>query len=330
MPMETLVHKQIFDVLTTAKRPIFISDLRVDGDSLGSSLALADWMRTRGKIVPVYVKDGVPAKYKKLPRVDQCTSDQAVFATSLVDVVVTFDCSDGAYVNELLAIMPERPTVINIDHHATNPRYGDINQVIVGAPATAEVVHRFFKANGIIPTREAATLLLAGICFDTSAFSNGATNRAAFESASELLLRGGSAQDMIRTLFFDRSVPTLRLWGIALERLREHGSGFVSTHLSKADLDEYGVSEEDVEGLSNFLSLVIQTQTLLVLRETEDGVKGSLRSINQDVSKVAKYFGGGGHIRAAGFTLPLAKVGDSGAIEGFPNFYATIAETLNA
>src|SRR3989338_1188713 len=100
--MESLVHKQIFDTLVNAKQPLFVSDLRADGDSLGSSLAMADWMKTMGKIVPVYVKDGVPAKYKKLPHAVQCSSDPTIFATSLVDVVVTFDCSDAVYVNELL------------------------------------------------------------------------------------------------------------------------------------------------------------------------------------------------------------------------------------
>jgi phosphoesterase RecJ-like protein len=306
--MESYVHKQIHDLLLTARKPVFISDERIDGDSLGASLALAEYMKGRGVTVPVYVSEPVPEKYRFLPNSDLCTHDLAVLQEEGIDLVVVFDCSDALYVDRLLAHVPGHPKVVNIDHHTTNSRYGDVNQVIVESPATAEVIHQFFKANHIIPTKDAAICLLTGICFDTTIFSNGATNERAFKAASELLLSGARVQDVIRTMFSNRSVSALRVWGSALERLYSHpGMDFVSTCFVRKDIEEHGVSEEELEGLSNFLNLVTDAPLLMVLRETKEGdVKISMRSTGRDISRFAKIYGGGGHAKAAGFTVKNA------------------------
>jgi len=308
--METYIHKQIFDQLISAKRPVFISDERIDGDSLGASLALVDYMAQRGMKVPVYVPGPVPEQYQRLPHVGQCTYDKGIFDDSEIDVVVVFDCSDDLYVKSLVDLIPGNPMVINIDHHATNNRFGDINQVVVEAPATAYVIYQFFQVNNILPSRDASTCLLTGICFDTSALSNGATNESAFEVSSKLVLHGARIQDVIRTMFLNRSISALRVWGAALERLTVHGeTKVVTTYLTRKDMEENDVTDDEIDGLSNFLNLVTDTDMLCVLRETTEGaVKASMRSLTQDVGSIAKRYGGGGHARAAGFSVPEARV----------------------
>jgi len=303
--MESYTHKRIHELLLKARKPLFISDERIDGDSLGSSLALADFMKGIGKRVAVYVPEPVPEKYRFLPRVDQCTDDKQVFEDGEVDLVVMFDCSDGEYIRSLTAVLPGKPTVINIDHHNTNPRYGDVNQVVVASPATAEVVYQFYRVNNLIPSKDAATCLLTGICFDTTAFSNSGTNERALVASSDLIMYGARIHDIIRHMFSSRSVDALRVWGEALERLERHeGSGLVCTYITRADMERHGVSEDEIEGLSNFLNLVVDAETMIVLREAADGsVKASMRSLSKDVSAVAKAMGGGGHRLAAGFTL---------------------------
>ena len=98
------------------------------------------------------------------------------------------------------------------------------------------------------------------------------------------------------------------MWGSALERLSVHEeTKIVSTCLTRKDIEENGVNDDEIDGLSNFLNLVADTETLIVLRETKDGgVKASMRSRTFDVSAHAKLFGGGGHAKAAGFTIPHA------------------------
>jgi len=303
--MESYTHRKIHDMLLAAKRPVFVADERLDGDSLGSSLALADYLKGRGVRAPVFVSEPVPAKYRFLPNVDLCTSDTAIFDDPLVDLIVVFDCSDAAYVSRLRAFAPSRPPIVNIDHHATNSRYGEVNQVVVASPATAEVVYQFFQENRIVPSRDAATCLITGICFDTTVFSNSATNQRALEAASDLLMGGARIHEVIRNMYQNRSVNVLRIWGAALERLRRHPDrGIVATFITLADMEQNGVTEDEVDGISNFLNLVTDAEILFVMRETKGGgIKVSMRSMGPDVSRIAKAMGGGGHQKAAGYSV---------------------------
>src|SRR3989338_8584578 len=308
--MESYLHHQIHTHLLNARHPVFISDERIDGDSLGSALALADYLAQQGKIVPVYVASPIPEQYQRLPRIHQCTMDVSIFEHPDIDVVVVFDCSDASFIQKILERVTCDPIVINIDHHKTNSRYGQVNQVIVDAPATAAVIHQFFEANQILPSRDAATCLLTGLCFDTTAFSNSATNERALDAASKLLLQGARIQDVIQAMFHNRSISALRVWGLALERLEEDSKqGMITTYLTRKDIEGNHVSDDEIDGLSNFLNLVTDMDTLQVLRETADGhVKVSLRSLTKDVSKIAQAYGGGGHMRAAGYVISNARL----------------------
>lgn len=303
--MDTFAAKRIHELILAAKKPLLISDERIDGDSLGASLAMLDYLKTLGHNPQVYVSQEVPEQYRFLPHADRCTTDMTVFDDADIDLVLSFDCSDADYIRPLVKRLPGRPTLVNIDHHATNTRYGDVNLVVVGAPATAEVMYQFFLVNNINPNKDAAICMLAGLCFDTTLFSNSGTDERAFRAASDLLLHGARIQDVVQALFRNRSVALLRVWGLALERLYQHPDlGFVATFLTRKDLEENGVSDDEVGGLSNFLGLVTEAHTIITMRETpEGGVNCSLRSLVHDVSAVAKSFGGGGHIRAAGFTV---------------------------
>ena len=307
--MESYKNKQIHEALLRAHNPVFISDERVDGDSLGSSLAMVDFLQTNGKSQPfVYVATAVPEIYSSLPFINRCTQNIEIFSDPTIDLVVSFDCSDSEFIKRLVALIPNAPRIINIDHHKTNTFYGDINQVIIDASATAEVVYGFFENHHLPISKDAATCLFVGLCFDTTAFTNSATNVRTLDIASKLILSGARIQDAIRMLFKNRSVAALRVWGLALERLHFHQDfDSVITCLTRKDIEENQVSEEEIEGLSNFLSLVTDTETIYVLRETsEQGVKVSMRSSTRDVSAIARANGGGGHEKAAGYTIKNA------------------------
>jgi phosphoesterase RecJ-like protein len=306
--MESLIHRRIFDLLTRAQHPVFICDERIDGDSLGSSLALALFLKGRGMSVPVFVSETIPEAYQFLPGIGQATTDTGIFAHPELDLVVVFDCSDADYVRRLLASVASHPTLVNIDHHATNTRYGDVNQVLVESPATAQVVHQLLCVNQVVPSREMATCLLTGICFDTTVFSNSATGEKALSAASDLMMCGGRIQDVIHHIYQNRSVGALRIWGEALSRLSVHApSGSVFTFITTQDLQTTDLAPDEVDGLSNFLQLVVDAHTLFVIRETHTSEwKVSMRSSQHDVSQIAKAFGGGGHKKAAGFVTPLS------------------------
>ena len=115
---------------------------------------------------------------------------------------------------------------------------------------------------------------------------------------------GGRIQDVIRHIYQSRSVSALRIWGEALSRLSNHEpSGAVFTFITAGDLEKSDLESDEVDGVSNFLQLVVNAHTLFVIRETQNGeLKVSMRSSLHDVSRVAHAFGGGGHKKAAGFT----------------------------
>ena len=100
--MESYIHHQIHTHLLNARHLVFISDERIDGDSLGSALALADYLAQQGKIVPVYVASPIPEQYQRLPRIHQCTMDVSIFEHPDIDVVVVFDCSYSSFIQKIL------------------------------------------------------------------------------------------------------------------------------------------------------------------------------------------------------------------------------------
>lgn len=304
--MDTILYKQIWETVLAAKRPLLISHKKPDGDTLGAMLAFGNALDSVNTVHTRFCLDEVPAPYRFMPGSYSVTSDarQVIFARP--EVVILFDAGDLVFtgVHELISRILPKPTIINIDHHHTNSRFGDLNAVVTDAASTTEVVHRLLSANNILIDQNIATCLMTGLCTDTGNFTNPATTTSALKLGGELLARGAKFGSIFRALWKNKSVSSLKLWGIALERLRFKGE-VASTALFDRDLEECGSDEEATEGISNFLSSVLDVPIVLVLRETSLGqIKGSYRTtVDRDVSALAAVYGGGGHKKAAGFTI---------------------------
>lgn len=300
--------KTIFDRLLSARKPLLVAHRKPDGDTLGAMMAVYNFLRDAGREAVAFCVDRPAEAYGYFPRVAEVVTDPDVFADEAVDMVCVFDAGDLKYagVDQFVAAMPRRPFIANFDHHVTNELFGDQNLVVTDASSTAEVVHCFFEANGVEPSREMSVCLMTGLLTDTSNFSNPATTVRSLRAASDLLLRGASIRDITRRLMRNKPVAALRLWGAALERLKwEPATKTATTALFLADFETNRVDEEYVEGLSNFLNHLLEAEVVLVLRETPDGgVKGSYRaSGGVDVAEMARRMGGGGHKKAAGFSV---------------------------
>lgn len=297
----TLNDKKIFDSIQSAGRILLLTDERIDGDTTGSTLAMFHYLKALGKEVCVFSPKSWSVEYTFLPGFDQVVYDPAVFQPSF-DLVMIFDCSDGAWLK--LHTLPAAPLIV-FDHHATNPLYGLINQVLVEASSTGEVVWRFFKANKIAISKDMATCLMTAICTDTTLFTNPSTNQVCMEAAAELGLAGARVQDVVKAVYMNKSVELLRVWGIVLERLQELPGGIVVSYLLAKDREAIGDGEIDTSAISNFLiGMVATAKVIAILSEKSDGsVKASLRTLDGDVAAIAKRFGGGGHVKAAGFSI---------------------------
>ncbi|MFA6474515.1 MAG: DHH family phosphoesterase [Patescibacteria group bacterium] len=309
MTDHTASYRAIHRAITEAKEVLLIAHQKPDGDTLGANLAMANWLRDQGKHFHIFCAHPVPSHYQFLPLWEHVKSTEEEIAHIPFNVVVALDSSslDYAGATSLVAKLKGSPTIINIDHHGTNPHFGDMNIVEPTASSCSELVYKFLDHHRIHISQEIATCLLTGILTDTGGFSNLGTTTDAVEIAGTLMRRGAKFRTITENTVRNKSVNTLKLWGIALDRLTQHADGLVSTVITQADLDACGAVEEDMEGVANFLNALQDARMVMVLKEREGVVKGSLRTTQADVDVAEyakKHFGGGGHKKAAGFAVP--------------------------
>ena len=249
--------------------------------------------------------------------------EPAVISDHSIDTIVVVDSGDLRY-NGIAELVKDHPaTIINIDHHVTNERYGDLNLVHPTASSTCEILYHYFYHNHIPLNHRMATSLLTGLTTDTGNFTNAATSASALAVGGELIRSGGNYQLINDETLRNKSVDALRLWGVVLSRLKhEEALGITHTYITKSDLETYHVPENETEGIANFLNNLDNTRVALILKENDGGlVKGSFRTTRDDVdvSAMAKSLGGGGHKKAAGFTV-------AGTIDEVLNKILTLAQ----
>lgn len=297
----------ILRTIQNSQNILLIPHQKPDGDCLGSVFAFYDYLKSLDKNITVFCLDPVPQNLQFLPHSEILTTDHLIF-TKNYDAVIIFD-SDPRYcgVADLLTAIPGSFTLINIDHHASNTGHGDISLVINTASSTAEIIYRLFKDWQISFNQNIATALSTGLITDTGGLTNPATNYQALSAVSDLINHGANPSRIINATIKNTTLPNLLLWGRALSRLHKiQKYDLVYTFITRADFIECEASEEDIEGISNYLHILQDAKIILVLSEMPNGlIRGSLRTTsNVNLSKLAQFFGGGGHKKASGFSLP--------------------------
>ena len=277
-----------------------------DGDALGSLLGLHHLCRANGKrsVASWPEPFRVAPHYTFLPGLDDCTKPADFPAAP--DVMITFDCGSLDRLHELAEparAAAGRGSLVVLDHHVTNCRYGSVNVVDPDAAATAVLVHRLAGRLGWPLSRDAALCLYTGLVTDTGRFQYAATTPEVFALAAELSSFDLPISSMSRQLFEEHRFGYLKLIGTCLSRAQlDRDAGIVATWITAADLREYEVSIDETEGLIDLVRRAREADVACVLKATDSGVRVSLRSVGPvDVSRVAMRFGGGGHAFAAGF-----------------------------
>lgn len=297
---------QIHSHLLSAKKVIIVPHQNPDGDALGSAVALSEYLQALKKTTAIFCVTPIAPRLNFLLHGHQIHTSSNIFLDSNVDTVVVLDSGDLRYAGVDKHLYKHPATIINIDHHATNEHYGWHNLVMPTASSTAEVLYHFFTHTDTKITSRMATALLAGLITDTGNFTNSATTPTALKITSELLRYGGNLSLVNNRTGKNKTLNILRLWGTILSRLENHEpSGITHTYLTQSDYTDFGVNEDEVEGISNFLNNLDNTKIVLFLKDNGAGiVKASFRTTQDgvDVSLIAKKFGGGGHKKAAGFT----------------------------
>lgn len=310
--MDSYSLQRAAEVISAADSVALACHVAPDGDALGSMLAMHHLCMSVGKpsIASWPSPFVVAPHYTYLPGLDTATPPEDF--PEAPDVMITFDCGSLARLGELAAPSKAAGELIVLDHHISNDRYGTINVIDVDAAATAVVVRALAATLGWELTRDAAMCLYTGLVTDTGRFQYQSTTPAVFGLAQELAGFDLPIPALSRQLFEEHRLDYLKLAGTCLAHADlDATTGFVMVAITAEDFATYGVSVDETEGLIDLVRRTKEAEVSAVLKETDDGVRVSLRSVTEvDVSLVAACFGGGGHRYAAGFSshAPLESV----------------------
>ena len=293
--------------LATKPKIIILAHANPDGDTFGGALAMYLGLKSIDIPVELACVDDPPEKLRFLSHVQDMMQD---FDENAYDAACFVDCGDKRMVRfqeSKPRIISDDMVKINIDHHASNDRFGEINFVAEDATSSTEVVYRILQALEIHATPQMATALLLGLYTDTGAFMHQNTTPESYFVASELVKLGGNIAQISKNIFLSYDLKTMRLWGKVLRNLHITGDGAAIVGVEKEDYESIGASRSDLEGVIDFINSLPEAKYAVILSEDEKGnVKASFRTRKPDVDvkALAEKFGGGGHIKAAGFTLP--------------------------
>jgi phosphoesterase RecJ-like protein len=201
----------------------------------------------------------------------------------------------------------DKKQIVNIDHHPTNKKFGEINIVDEKVACATEILYDFFEFIKAKITPNTATYLLTGIYNDTGSFMHSNTSLSSYKIAAKLVEAGAALPKIVKHMFKTQSIEQLRLWGKVLSNARMNKKGALVSKVTNDDFIETNSSPSDLMGVINYLNSVSQSNMSILLSEDMKGhVKGSMRTAkdNMDVASLCEKLGGGGHKKAAGFTIP--------------------------
>ena len=282
--------------LGEAQKILITSHVRPDGDAVGSLLGLGLALQNAGKTVQMVLADGMPSSFNYLEGSDRVRKE----ADGDFDLFITVDCADFKRIGKPFQAF--RQPDINIDHHITNERFGELNLIEGKDVATAAILTKYLPVWGYEITRPIAAALLTGIITDTLGFRTSNITPEALRQSATLMDTGVNMSEIYMRGLVHRSLPAARYWGAGLSKLASSG-GIVWSALSLEDRKACGYGGNDDADLINMISAIDGHKVGMIFVEQNDNhVKISWRAleIGVDVSPVATHFGGGGHAAAAG------------------------------
>ncbi len=299
-----LTRDETLDRLTSIKNPLILYHVRPDGDAVGSAAALACLFRALGAPAAIYSGDKIPERLSfLLPLSGAVPYDSAADYTAV--------SVDSASLSRLAAEGCPHAPVLMIDHHAAFTPYTDYYSVPEAA-ACGEILASLTSlllSSGRLPSvsRELATLLYAAIASDTGGFRFQNTTPKTLEAVAWLLQNHADSELVTKQLFESKTMAELRAEALAIERLTREADGKIAViALEGSDMTQDGLSPEDFETAVDIARSLAGVQIAVTVKGGKSDPHEyhvSLRSRGVNVASFAAAYGGGGHIRAAGFTV---------------------------
>ena len=296
---------RILEGIRSSETICVVGHIRPDGDCIGSQLGLAIALQNQGKKVVCWNQDAVP---RKLAFLDPDHLFQPPKPGRQFDCVIATDCASFERLGMVGDCIKERKLLINIDHHESNTRYGDINWIAARQPSTGELIFRLLRAGNWAITPPIADCLFTAISTDTGSFQYPSTRPNTYYVAGKLVDRGADLARVCNEVYQSYPLSRVRL-------LRHVFNHFHLTHddqiayfwLKKADFTRTGAGPDDTEGLIDHIRAIEPVTVACVFEEIgPELTRISLRSKSEkvNVNDIASQFGGGGHPAAAGARIP--------------------------
>jgi phosphoesterase RecJ-like protein len=279
-----------------ADRIMVTAHTRPDGDAIGSVLALGLALQAEGKKVQMVLADGVPNALKFLPGSEQIANKPK----NEVDMVIVLDCGNLERVGNVLDDVEHID--VNIDHHPDNSRFAEVNIITPKAVSVSQMLAEMFPELGLEITPQVASNLLAGLITDTIGFKTENMHPDVLRLAADLFEAGANLPKLYHHAVAEKTFEAARYIGTGLSQLVRQ-NGMVWTTLSLNDRKEANYPGRDDADLVNILSAIDSADVALIFIEQHNSqvkVSWRTRSVEIDVSRAARHFGGGGHRAAAG------------------------------
>lgn len=296
--------EQIIKTIGESQTICIAGHIRPDGDCIGSQIGMALPLKELGKDVTVWNQDPMPQKYAFLDSADMWEQPKG---KKQFDLLI---CTDCASFERLGTVGPavERKVTINIDHHTSNTRYGDINWISALEASTGELIFKLLQAAKWKITPKIADCLFTAVSTDTGSFQYSTTKPITYHTAGDLVESGADVETICHKVYQSFTLPRIHLLRHVYNQFKlTHSDQIAYLWLRQKDFTRTRADRSDTEGLIDHIRAIEPVVIAVVFEEIEPELtRISLRSKSPkiDVNKIAKLFGGGGHSAAAGAHIP--------------------------
>lgn len=293
-----------FDEFLTEVHTVAIGGhIRPDGDCVGSCLATYNYIKTYyPKIEVDLYLEPIPNIFKFMARSEEIISD---FSTKKnYDLFIAQDCGDAGRLGDAARYFETAAKTICVDHHVSNQSFADENYIFPDASSASELIFDLLPKERI--TKEIAECIYTGMVHDTGVFQYSCTSRKTMETAGALMELGINYPKIVDDTFYTKTYQQNQIMGLALLKSKLHLNGkCISSVITEEEMQKYDVLPKHLDGIVSQLRVTKDVEVAIFLYQTGDGTfKVSTRSKEVvDLAQIAVKYNGGGHKRAAGFTM---------------------------
>lgn len=303
MELKTDMSIELKEILKGKRKVALGGHVRPDGDCVGSCMGLYLFLKEEYPQIDtdVYLEP-VPESYRMIAGTDEVKSEIA--AQEPYDLFICLDCGDEQRLGFSAPLFDAAKETLCIDHHVSNDAFADSNYIVPDASSTSELVYRLLDEEKI--TKPVAEALYMGIVHDTGVFQYSCTSPETMEIAASLMRKGINGSEIIDKTYYEKTYIQNQILGRALlESMLIMDKQCIVSVIRQRSMEFFQAEPSDLEGIVSQLRQTKGVEVAIFLHEMQPQLfKVSLRSKGKvDVSEIAKYFGGGGHVRAAGVTM---------------------------